>query len=152
MSEAVAITAFNRQVRRDSGEFNLSRSAVVLRDRGLHTGLGYNDWFDVEAGHELNVVHRKDVRGIDHCERERSAHARQRQHGVFLRDFLWNESQDRVIDVKEFQVNRGNAVLSRQHGGDCVVGDQAQLDQVEAQPAAMLTLIIQRLTQVLGTD
>jgi len=63
----------------------------------------------------------------------------------FLRDFLWNESQDRVVDVEEFQVNRRNAVLPGQHGGDCVVGDQTQLDQVEAQPTAMLALIIQRL-------
>ena len=50
---------------------------------GLIDSLDYgtfrsNDRFDVEAGHELDIVHRKDVRGIHHCDGERSADAAER--------------------------------------------------------------------------
>jgi len=71
---------------------------------GLHTGFGDNHWLDIQARHELDVVHRKHVGGIDHREREGGAYAREWQDGVFLRDFLRNQPQNLVLDIKEIQV------------------------------------------------
>ena len=78
MREAVAVSIVDRNVSTNAGEFDFARRAVVLGDRGLNAGFGNNDWFDVKARHELDVVHGKDIRRIDHREGEGGAYARQR--------------------------------------------------------------------------
>ncbi len=60
--------------------------------------------------------------------------------------------EDLCIDLEELQIHGGNAVLTRQHSGDHVVGNEAKLDEVIAQTSAVLALVIQRLTQMLGAD
>ena len=57
------------------GKFDLAGAAVILRDRCLHAGFGDDYRLDIETGHELYVVHREDVRRIDHGEREGGAYA-----------------------------------------------------------------------------
>ena len=94
----------------------------------------------------------KTLVGIDHRERESRAYAGERKHRVLLRYFLRNQSEDRVVNLEEVEIDRGNAVLPREDSRNHVVGDQTQLDQVEAEPAAVFTLIIERLAQVLRAD
>ena len=46
-----------------------------------------------------------------------------------------DEPYDRVVDVEQIKIDRRDAVLPREHGRYHVVGDEPQLDEVEAQTA-----------------
>ena len=89
MAVAVAVGLLDRQRR----ELDLARASVVLRDRLLNASFGDDDGFDVQAGHELDVVESEYVGRIDHRERERGADARQGKHKVLLRNFLRDEAK-----------------------------------------------------------
>ena len=60
----------NNLIHGDGRQLNLSRSSVVLGDSLLNACFGNHHRFDVQAGHELYVVHRKHIGRVDHCERE----------------------------------------------------------------------------------
>jgi hypothetical protein len=62
--------------------------------------------------HELDIVHGEHVCRISHRERQRCTDARDREHRVFQRDFLRYEFDDGRFDVKEVEVDGGNAVLA----------------------------------------
>ena len=98
------------------------------RDHRLH----------VEAGHELDVVHREDVGGIGHRDRQRRADARERDDLIADRGVLRDELDDRGIDFVELQIDGRNAVLPGEHRRDFVVADKAQLhrDKFPAGPRA----------------
>ena len=74
--------------------------------------LGGNYGFDVEASHELDVVHCKDIRWIHHRDGERSTYSAERKYLVFAGGFLRDESYDVGIDFKELQIDCGNTVLA----------------------------------------
>ena len=108
---------------------------------------------DIEAGHELDIVHGEDVGRIDHGDGQRRAHAAQRQDLVALGGFERNQLDDCRIDFKIGEIDGGNAVLAREEIGDVFVGQEAQLDQRRAQAAVGLLLDLRRLFQLLwGND
>src|SRR6185369_17666716 len=111
----------NNLVRHHRGQLDLAGTAVVLRDRRLHTAFCDYDRFNVQSRHELHIVHREDIGGIDHRQRESCADAGEGQNGMFLRDLLRDETYDVGIDVEEVEIDGWNAVLTRQHGRDHVV-------------------------------
>ena len=78
MRKPVSAGAFKRQVWSDRRQLDLAGRAVVLRDCRLDTGLGDHNGLDVEAGHELNIVHGKDVGGIDHRHGQGCTYTRKR--------------------------------------------------------------------------
>jgi len=57
-----------------------------------------------------------------------------------------------LVDLEEFQIHGRDAILPREDGSNHIVGDEPQLDKVEPQTAAVLALVIQRLTEVLRTN
>ena len=126
--------------------------AVELLNRFADGRFRGHHRLDVEAGHELDIVHREDVRRIGHRDRQRGTHARQRHdlvaHGGFLRDQL----DDCGIDFVELQIDRGNTVLPREDRGDVLVAHQAQLHQATPQPPSVLLLVIECLLELLRSD
>ena len=75
--------------------------AVKLVNRFVDVGFGCDHRLDVEAGHKLNVVHREDVGGVRHRNRESGANAREWNdlitHSRFLRDQLDHRGFNFVI-------------------------------------------------------
>ncbi len=70
---------------------------------------------------------------------------------MFLGDFLGNEAENAGVDIEEIEIDGGNAVLAGKDGGDHVVADETELHEIETESAAMLTLVVEGLSQVLGT-
>ena len=52
------------------------------------------------------------------------------------------------IDLELGQVDRGDAVLLAEQGGDLLVLDESELDEIEPELAAVGFLIVQRLLQL----
>jgi hypothetical protein len=71
---------------------------------------------------------------------------------MLLGDFLRDETENCGVDVEEIQIDGRNAVLPGEDGSDHVVTDEAQLDQIEAQPATMFALVVECLSQVLRAN
>src|SRR5206468_3900578 len=107
---------------------------------------------DVEAGHELDIVHRKNVGRIDHGDGEGSSYAAQRKNLVSLGGFVGNQLDDGSINFKIRKVDGGNAVLARQEIGDVLIAEEVQLHQCTAQATAGLFLDLGRLLQLLWGD
>ena len=62
---------FGAEVLHHFGEFFAAlHLPIELSDCFVHGGFRGNHWLDIEAGHELDVVHRKDVGGINHGDGE----------------------------------------------------------------------------------
>jgi hypothetical protein len=87
------------------------RIAEVLGDGFTNRGVGRDDGLDVQAGAELDVVHREDVGGIRHRERERVAIPRDRNDVVFRSRVARDQSDDVGIELEVTQVDRRYAVL-----------------------------------------
>ena len=128
------------------------RSAVGLVDALDDGAFRGHDRFDVEAGHELDVVHGEDVGGIDHGDGERRADAAERQNLIAFRGFVRNQLDDRGIDFKIGKIDGGHAVLAREKVGDILVREEAQLHQRGGEPAVRLLLEFGRLFQLLWGD
>ena len=90
----------------------LAALRVVLLNRVDDRDFRRDDRLDVVAGHELDVVHREDVRRVRHRDRQRRAGAAERDDLIFLRGFGGNQLDDSRIDFKLGQVDRRNAVLA----------------------------------------
>ena len=69
-----------------------------------------------------------------------------------MRNFLRDEAKNRIVDVEEFEIDGRDSVLAGKDGRNRVVGHEAELYEVKAQPPAMLPLIIEGLTEMLGAD
>ena len=69
-----------------------------------------------------------------------------------LRGLGGNQLDDRRVDLELREVDRGNAVLLAEQGGDLFVLDEAELDEVDAELAAVGLLIVQRLLQLRRRD
>ena len=59
----------------DGFEIFFRLAAVRFVNTRQDGALGGYNWLDVEAGHELDIVHGEDVGGIHHGDGERCAHA-----------------------------------------------------------------------------
>jgi hypothetical protein len=114
---------------------------------------GSHDRLDVEAGHELDVVHGEDVGGIDHGDGERCAHTAERQNLVALGGLERNQLNDGRVDLEIGKIDGGHAVLARQEVGDILIGEEAELHQSRGEAAASVFLELRRLFQLLcGND
>ena len=63
-----------------------------------------------------------------------------------------DKTQDGIVDVKEFQIYRRNAVLAGQYRGNRIIRDQPEFDEVVAETSAVLSLIVECLTEMLRTN
>ncbi len=134
-------------------EVFLLRGAVGLLDAFEDRAFGRDHRLDVEAGHELDIVHGEDVGRIHHGDGQRSADPAQRQNLVTLRGFERNQLYDRRINFKVGEIDGRNAVLAGEKVGDVLVRQEAQLDQSRAQTTVALFLNLGRLLQLLcGND
>ena len=59
-----------------------------------------------------------------------------------------NQLDDAGVDLELREVDRRNAVLLAEERGDLLVLDEAELDEIEAELAAIGLLIVQRLLQL----
>src|SRR5208337_4487961 len=133
--------------------FFLFGTAVGFFDARENGAFRSDYWLDVEASHELDIVHRKDVGRINHCDGEGRAYATQRKDLVSLRGFKRNQLDDGGIDFKVREVDGGNAILPGEKIGDVLIGEEAELHQSGAQAAILLLLGLSRLFQLLwGND
>ena len=71
---------------------------------------------------------------------------------MFLRDLLRDETEDVGIDFEKIEIDGRNAVLTRQDGGDHIVADKTELDEIEAESTTVFTLVVECLSQVLRAD
>ncbi len=106
----------------------------------------------VKAGHELDVVHGKDVGGIGHRDGQRGTDARKGDNLVTDRGVLRYELDYRGIYLIKLQVNGGHAVLAGKDTGNFVIADEAELHQARSEPAAIRLLMFQGLTELVGRD
>ncbi len=135
------------------GEFFFAlRLAVELGDGFGDGGLRGHHRLDVEAGHELDVVHREDVGGIGHRDGQRRADARKRNDLVADRGILRDQLDDGGIHFVILQIDGGNAVLAGKHTRNLIIADEAELHQTRPQPAAARLLMFQGLPELVGRD
>src|SRR4029453_1623521 len=125
---------------------------VVLVDGLADCGFGGDDRLHVVAGYELDVVHREDVGRIRHRDGERRAGAAQGNDLILLRRVGRDQLDDAGVDFELREVDRGNAVLLAEEGGDLLVLDEAQADQVEPELAAVRFLTLQRLLKLFSSN
>src|SRR5208283_2104241 len=116
------------------------RSAVGLVDPFNDGTLRSHDRFDVEPGHELDIVHGKNIGGIDHGDSERSAHAAERQDLITPCGFERNQLDDDRINFEVGKIDGGHAILAREEVGDILVGEEAQLHQSRSEADVRLLL------------
>ncbi len=128
------------------------RTAIEPRNRFPDGRFGRHHRLHIEAGHELDVVHGEYVRGIGHRNGQNGTHARKRNDLVTKRGVLGNQFDDVGIDFVILQIDRGNAVLAREHTGDVVIGDEAHLRQAAPQFATIRALKFERLLELVLSD
>src|SRR5208282_774462 len=130
-------------------ELGFFRSAVGLLDALDDGAFRGHDRFDVEAGHELDIVHGKDVGGVHHGDGERSADPAERQNLIAFRGFERNQLDHRGIDFKIRKIDGGHAVLAREKVGDILIREETQLHQRRGEPGVRLLLQLGRFFQLL---
>jgi hypothetical protein len=84
-------------------ELFLLRSAVGLVDALDDRAFRGHDRFDIEAGHELDIVHGKDVGGVHHGDGERSADAAERQNLIALGGFVTGISLTTTGSISKYE-------------------------------------------------
>src|SRR5580700_5374148 len=142
-----------REVFHHLGKFFFAFGLAVELGNGFgNRRLGGHHRFDVETGHELNVVHGEDVGRIGHRNGQGRAYPGERNNliadGGVLRDQLDNGGVDLII----LQIDGGNPVLAGKHTRYLVVADEAELHQARPQPGPAGFLVIQGLTELVGGD
>ena len=128
------------------------RLAVELGNGFGNRRLGGHHRFDVEAGHELNVVHGEDVGRIGHRNGQRRANPRERNDLVADGSVLRDQLDDGGVDFVILQIDGGNAVLAGKHTRNLIVADEAELHQARPQPASARLLMFQGLPELVGRD
>ena len=121
-------------------EIFLFGSAVGLIDALDDGAFRGHDRLDVEAGHELDIVHGEDVGGIDHGDGERSADAAERQYLIAFRGFVGNQLDDGGIDFKIGKIDRGHAILAGDKVRDSSSERKPNFTSAEASRRASLLL------------
>src|SRR6266478_1850496 len=130
----------------------VGRSAVEAYDRVADCRFGGHHWLDVETRHELDVVHGEDVGGIRHGDSEDGTHARKWDDLVARGGVLGNQFDNIGIDFVILQVDGRNAVLTREHAGDVIIGDEAHFGQAASQLASIGALKLQRFLELVLRD
>src|SRR6516225_10021332 len=107
--------------------------------------------FHIETGHELDVIHCEDVGRIRHGNGQNRTDARQRNDLITRGGVLRDQLDDVGIYFVILQVDRGNAVLPREHTGDVVIADEAHSCQAASKFAPVGALELQSFLElVLG--
>ena len=127
-------------------------AAIVLQDGPPDSGLGSHYRLDIEARHELQVVHGQDVGGVDGGDGQGGAFPTQRQNLVFPGCLRRNEPDDRGVDPEDGEVNGGQAELAAQNCADVVSGDPSHPDQAVSQAASVDPLVLQGPAELLPAD
>jgi hypothetical protein len=71
---------------------------------------------------------------------------------MFLCDFLRDEAKYRGFDTEEFEVNGRNAVMPGEDGGNHVIADETEFDEIKAQAATVFALVVESLAEALGAN
>ena len=128
-------------------------AAVSLVDPRQNRAFRGHYRLDIEAGHELDIVHGEDVRRIDHRDGQRCAHAAQRKNLVAFCGLERNQLDDGRVNFEVGKIDGRNAILARKEICDVLIREEAELHQGGAQAAALLLLHLIRLFQLLwGND
>jgi len=128
------------------------RRAVVFLDRPGDGALRGDHRLDIEARHELDVVHGEHVGRVRHRDRQRGARAAERENLVLLRGLGGNKLDDRLVDLEGRQVDGRNVVLTAEEADDLVVGDVPELHEVHPELAPVRLLVVQGLLELLRGD
>ncbi len=129
------------------------RAAVGFFNSVEDRALGSHHRFNVETGHELDIVHGKHVRGIDHGDGQRCTYPAQRQNLITLRGLVGNQLDDRGVNFEIGKIDRRHPVLPGKEIGHVLVGEEVELHQCAAQATVALLLYLGRLLQLLwGND
>src|SRR6266849_622035 len=148
----VALVQFRHRLHHGFKIFFLGRS-IGFVDAGLDRTLRSDHRLNVEAGHELDVVHREHIGRIDHRDGERSSYAAQGKNLITLGGFKRNQLDNRRINFKIREVDGRHAVLARKKVRDVLIREEAELHQCGAQAGVLLLLGLSRLFQLLwGND
>jgi len=126
--------------------------AVVVVDRLPDGDLGGHHGLDVVAGHELDVVHGEDVRRVHHGDGQRRAGPVDRHDEVLLSDLRRHQLGHLLVDFEVAEVDRGHAVLLGEELSDVVLVDESELDEIEAELAAVFLLMFEGRRELLLTD
>ena len=127
-------------------------SAVGLVDALDDGTFGGDDRFDIEAGHELDIVHRKDVGGVHHGDGERRADTAERQNLIAFCRLEGDQLNDGGVDFKIRKIDSRHAILAREEVGDVLIREEAQLHQRGGEPGVRLFLELCCLLQLLWGD
>src|SRR5215472_11433392 len=113
---------------------------------------GRHHGFHVETGYELDVVHGENVRGIRHGNGENGTDAGERNDLITRGGVLGNQLDNVGIDFVILQVDRGYAVLAREHAGDVVIADEAHSGQAASQFAPIGALELESFLELVLCD
>ena len=129
------------------------RRSISLVDACLDGAFGGDYRLNVEAGHELDVVHGEHIGRVDHRDGERSSYSAQGKNLITLGGFKRNQLDDRRINFKIRKVDGRHAILAGKKVRDVLIREEAELHQCGAQAAILLLLGLGRLFQLLwGND
>ena len=148
----VLLVLLLREVVHDLLELEGMDGAVVPVDRLLDGDFAGDYRLHVVAGHELDVVHGEHVGRVHHGDGQGGAGAADRHDQIFLRHLARDELHDRVIDLDLREVDGGHAVLLGEDAGDVLFFDEPELDEVQAELAAVGLLIFQGLLELLRSE
>jgi len=129
----------------DAFELFFFARAVCLLDTLHDRAFRSHHRFDVEPGHELDVVHGENIGGIDHGDGEGCAYAAEGQDLVALGGFERNQLDDRGINFEIGEIDGGDAILAGEKIGDILVGKKSQLHERGGEAAVRLLLQFARL-------
>jgi hypothetical protein len=124
----------------------------VFGDGFADRGVGGDDGLDVQACAEFDVVHREDVGGIRHRERERVAGAGDRNDVVFGGSLARDQAHQRGVELEIAQIDGRYAVLTAEDFGHVLVLQVAQFDKGRPESPAVGALKGQRLLKLGRSD
>ncbi len=128
------------------------RLLVVPLDRRPERVLAGDHREDVVARDELEIVHDAHVRGIRHRHGQGAPFALERQDHVLHGDLAGDQLDHRCFDLEPGQVDRGHAVLPRQHLRDLGFLNEPELHETVAEPHPRIALLAERFVELLPCD
>ncbi len=140
------------EVFHDLLEFEGVGGAVVFVDGATDCALGRDDRLDVVAGHELDVIHREHVGGVQHGDGDLGAGLGHRHDGVLAGDVGGNDLHHRFIYFNLGQADGRDAKVLGEEPDQVFLVQQAHLDQIGTQSPTLLALFTKRLSQLLLGD
>src|SRR5581483_2715072 len=126
--------------------------AVCLLDSFRNRAFRRYHRLDVEAGHELDIVHGEHIGRIGHGDGERCAHTAERQDLVAPRGICRDQLHNCRIYFKIGKVDGRNAVLFRKEIRYILIAEETELNESSAQAAVGFLLQLDGLAQLLRRD